>query len=90
MERAMAEACTCLPCVTCRGHGDIPVMMGTRIVCGYDDLCDLEMCEECRGSGYENECDHCRDQREQDEAADEEFYRRGAGTTGRVKDRGSQ
>jgi len=74
----MSEKCTCPPCVMCDGRGTIAVDMRGRVVPHrFDDLCDLEQCDECGGSGIAAECDYCRDQREQDDAADDEYFRSG-------------
>jgi len=64
-------ACTCAPCVMCRGTGTYWVDMAGRVIPHIDDLGDLVMCDECDGSGIEAECDYCRDQRERDEDAQE-------------------
>jgi len=47
------------------------VDLGGRRVNYFDDLCDLEMCEECGGTGIVVECEACRDRREQDEDEDD-------------------
>jgi hypothetical protein len=61
--------CTCSSCSACRGTGSIYVDMGGRVVPYFDDLCDLETCDECGGSGTCDECEYCRQQREWDEDA---------------------
>lgn len=52
----------------CHGRGSFSVDMRGCVVPYFDDLCDIEMCDECGGSGYARECEHCSDQREQDDA----------------------
>jgi hypothetical protein len=52
----------------CEGRGWYHVhMRGRFIEYAADDLCGMETCDECGGSGIEHECDYCHDQREQDE-----------------------
>ena len=76
------KGCTCPLCSMCGGRGTIAVDMRGRVVLHRcDDMCDLEMCDECGGSGCAAECDHCRDQRERAEdeerRADDEYFKSG-------------
>lgn len=68
-EPSAQAVCRCVSCSQCGGRGTMAVDMRGRVVSFYDDLCDLETCDECCGSGIVEECDYCRDQREQDEDA---------------------
>jgi hypothetical protein len=70
---SLQGGCTCPPCSLCDGKGTVAVdMRGNWIPHRLDDLDGLETCEDCGGSGCAAECDHCRVQREQDEAEDDQ------------------
>ncbi len=64
---AVAE-CRCVSCAACHGRGHLYVDLRGRVVeGGFDDLCDLETCDDCGGSGITEECDACREAWGQDE-----------------------
>jgi hypothetical protein len=57
------KGCTCVRCDACRGSGTIWFDFRGRYLGNSrcDDLDEMESCEECRGSGITETCDHCSD-----------------------------
>lgn len=56
-------ACTCVTCAECGGTGNVWFAFGGKEYLGKsrtDDLDEMETCERCGGSGYEDDiCDEC-------------------------------
>lgn len=68
------SGCHCLRCDACNGSGHIWVDERGRALSGpRDDLDDLETCDNCRGTGFVEECDACADYRERREAEDDDY-----------------
>ena len=60
-------ACTCVSCSCCGGSGSYWVDMISGKFIGIhrsDDLDEMEICEECGGSGIVETCDECIDSRD--------------------------
>lgn len=63
----MPPECRCVSCAACQGRGHHYVDLHGHVVDCFDDLCDLESCEDCGGTGITEECDTCREAWEQDQ-----------------------
>lgn len=57
-------ACSCTICVVCNGSGNIWLDMRGRVTVHCDDLDEMEICEDCGGSGTVEICDECQDARD--------------------------
>ena len=71
-DKVAAEACCCARCPDCNGTGSLWVTLdGKYHTHRCDDLGDLEMCEECGGSGISHECGRCIELNDLDRDEDE-------------------
>lgn len=52
--RSVPEPCTCVPCGTCGGSGQVEYRTNS-----YPEW-DLDSCSECSGSGISEECAECQ------------------------------
>lgn len=59
----MSDVCKCVSCSACGGTGSIWVDFRGRYLGNYrsDDLDEMDICDECGGSGTAEVCDHCMD-----------------------------
>ena len=71
----MSGPCKCVRCPDCDGGGHLWRDFESNTLHAHrtDDMGDLELCERCMGSGVDEECDECADQRELAEAESEEW-----------------
>ncbi len=68
---ALPPECHCVTCATCRGRGFYYIDLGGIVwTDAHDELCDLETCDDCGGTGISEECDACREAWEQDHDED--------------------
>lgn len=58
--------CTCVPCSVCGGTGSIWLDFNGRFLGSHrsDDLDEMDVCEDCGGSGIVETCDECLDTRD--------------------------
>ena len=65
----VAVTCRCVRCGTCNGSGSIWFDYRGKYLGNQrsDDLDELEICDDCGGSGISEECDECLDSRYDDE-----------------------
>ena len=56
-------ACKCVPCRECGGSGTVWYSFSGKYLGNHrcDDLDELEMCNECCGTGISETCDECLD-----------------------------
>ncbi len=65
-----APECHCVPCTICGGSGSIVFdFRGKAIQQRQDDLDQVEVCDDCGGTGIAEECGACLDAWAQDEEA---------------------
>ena len=59
--RRQRMACKCVSCPECGGTGNVWVSFNGKYLgkCRCDDFDELEMCEECNGTGIIEMCDEC-------------------------------
>jgi len=76
-ERKTMDKCTCTSCKGCGGTGNVWFSMTGEYIGNHhwDDLDELETCEECHGTGIDEICDYCRELEEEYEAEEFEQYR---------------
>lgn len=56
------KECKCIPCEFCRGSGRLwKGLDGTLSSYRGDDLDELEDCDQCGGSGIDDECEYCQE-----------------------------
>ena len=72
---SLSDKCQCVACGECGGTGNVWFTISGKYLGNHccDDLDNLEVCEECHGSGLSEVCDFCRDQDEPEEASDWEL-----------------
>ena len=52
-------SCACVSCSMCSGQGHVWLDLRGRVVAHLDDLDEMEICEDCGGTGVSETCEEC-------------------------------
>lgn len=71
VEQLEKEPCECVSCPDCKGSGGYWTDLNGKYLgqSRWDDLDQLETCEECGGSGISESCDRCTQLNDYDQDA---------------------